>query len=75
MDCHENGEGIWMFNKAVYNQTKALIGYLETRLEKLEKDEVSDLESQAWSSQTEDIWNKLCRRTTGKRGPYERRTA
>lgn len=59
-----------MFNRRSYDQTKALIGFLEDRKERLEKEDVSMEEASQWSFEIEACWKLLCRRNQ-RRGPYD----
>lgn len=62
-----------MFNKdGVYHQIKALIGHLEEKLEKVEKDEMSNQDLTEMAVKVEMMWTVLCRREK-RRGPYARR--
>lgn len=63
-----------MFERSVYNAMKGLVGALEDRLERLEKETVSHDEAEQWGEQAEKVWAVLCRRQGERaRGPYKRR--
>mgnify|MGYP001620095001 CR=1 FL=1 len=56
----------------VYSKLKALIGVLETQLEKVDKESLTQNQLSILDDQTQQAWDIFCRREI-KRGAYKRR--